>query len=91
MELYNYINKDYITKQEIIDIKKNREWLFVYQSDFSYELLKTTTAVDYENPLTIEENIIRTIQEYEEKQKRPITYDNNYIYESKRVLRLLEN
>ena len=80
MKLYRYINKDYITKQEIIEIKKNKEWLFGYQSDFSYEALKTDTTVDYENPLTIEENIIDTVQEYEEKLKRPLSYESDHIY-----------
>ena len=74
MKLYDYINKDYVTKQEIMEIKKDKDGLFGYQSDFSYELLKTDTTVDYENPLTTDENIIDTVQKYEEKEKRPITY-----------------
>ena len=86
MKLYDYISKDYITKQEIIEIKKNKDWLFGYQSDFSYELLDTT--VDYENPLMIEKNIIDTIQKYEEKQKRPITYDSTHIYGPNKVKKL---
>ena len=85
MNLYNYIKKDYITKEEIIEIEKSEDWLFGYQSDFSYELLKTDNTVDYENPLTIEENIIDTVTEYEEKQKRPITYDESHIYGPNRV------
>ncbi len=87
MDLYDYIGKDYVTKQEILEIKKNKEWLFGYQSDFSYNLLKTDTIVDYENPLTIEENIIDTVQEYNEKQRRPIIYDSNY-YVSNEVKKL---
>ena len=58
--------------------KKNKEWLFGYQSDFSYKLLKTDTTVDYENPLMIDENIIDTVQKYVEKEKRPIVYNIGY-------------
>ncbi len=83
--LHDYVNKDYITKEDLIKIKKNNKWLFGYQSDFSYELLETDSIVDYENSLTIEENIIDTVQEYEEKKRRPITYDNSHIYGSNQV------
>ena len=88
MKLHDYINKDYVTKQEIIEIKKNQEWLFGYQSDFSYELLKTDTKVDYENSLTIDENIIDTVLEYEKKERRPITYDSTHIYGPNKVNKL---
>ena len=80
MNLHDYINEDYITKQEIIEIKKNNEWLFGYHSDFSYELLGTTNKVNYENLLTIEESIIYTVQEYEEKLKRPLSYEIDCVY-----------
>ena len=80
MELYHYIHQDYITKQEIIEIKKNQAWLFGYQSDFCFPSLNTTVTVDYENPFTIEENIIDTVDEYEEKRKRPLSYESDCIY-----------
>lgn len=89
-ELYNYINKDYITKKEIIEIKKNNKWLFGYQSDFDYKLLKTDTTVDYENPFAIEENTTDTVKIYEEKKKRLITYDNNHIYGPKQIKKLIK-
>ena len=88
MELYNYIKKDYITKQELIESKKNMDWLFGYQSDFDCESLKMDTLVDYENLLTIEENIIDTIQKYEEKRKTIMFYENTRIYDSSVVKRL---
>lgn len=88
LKLHDYINKDYVTKQEIMEIKKDQEWLFGYQSDFSYELLKTDTTVDYENPLMIDENIIDTVQKYEEKEKRPITYDSTHIYGPNKLKKL---
>ena len=80
MELYNYIKKDYITKQELIEIKKDKDWLFGYQSDFSYKLLKTDTNVDYEDSLLIDDYIIDTVEEYEEKIKRPLSYEDDCIY-----------
>ena len=88
MKLHDYINKDHVTKQEIMEIKKDQEWLFGYQSDFSYELLKTDTTVDYENPLMIDENIIDNVKKYEEKEKRPITYDNTHIYGPNKLKKL---
>ena len=80
MELYDYTKKDYITKQEIIELKKDEEFLFGYQSDFSYKSLSTDTIVDYENSQTIKENIIDTVEEFEEKRQRPLSYENNCIY-----------
>lgn len=88
MKLYDYINKDYVTKQEIMEIKKNKDWLFGYQSDLSYESLKTDTTVDYENSLMIDENIIDTVRKYEEKEKRPITYDSTHIYGPNKLKKL---
>lgn len=38
------------------------------------------TKVDYENYLTIAENIVNSEQDYREKKKRPITYDESHIY-----------
>ena len=80
MNLYNYIKKDYITKDEIIEIEKSGKWSDGYQSDFIYDSLNPFNKIDYENPKTVDENIIDTVQEYEKKLKRPISYEDDCIY-----------
>jgi len=82
MDLYRKIKKDSITKKEIIEYKK---LLTGYFSDLDCDSLQLETNVDFEDSHTIEENIIDTVQEYEEKLGRPITYDRGHIYGPSKV------
>lgn len=72
MKLYDYLKKDFVTKEEII--KNKEKLLWGYYSDFDYEFLKTKTDVDYEDESAINDYIIETELEYEQKLDRPIAY-----------------
>ncbi|GEM_PF-4366518 len=76
MELFERIQKEFLTKKEIF---VNRDAITGHYSDLDYELIMDT-KVDYENYLTIAENIVNSEQDYREKKKRPITYDESHIY-----------
>lgn len=81
IEIELYIKKpekDFITKEEIIANKK-MILRFGYYSDLDYEP-EINTNIDYENPFTIEENIINSEAEYRKKLRKPITYDEDHIY-----------
>lgn len=72
MQLYDFLKKDSVTKEEIIKNKGN--YLWGYYSDLDYDLLKTETDVDYEDNSIIKDYIMDTELEYEQKLNRPIMY-----------------
>ncbi len=86
-QLYEGVQKDFLTKEEIT---ANIKFIAGYFSDLDYEL-EMSTQVDYENPSTIDENIITSEPEYRMKKKRPITYDKGHIYGPKSELLLKKN
>ena len=77
MDLHEKIKKEYITKTELISSKN---LLRGYFSDLDYDLPRSEIDIDFENFKTVEENIIDTVQQYEEKLERPITYESDHIY-----------
>lgn len=86
MYLYDELKKEYITKEEIIN---NYKCIMGYYSDFDYDKIKNDNKVNYLNKLTIEDNIIDTELEYEEKLKRPIihTYGMRKISSNKKLMK----
>lgn len=76
LELFEQTQKDFLTIEELI---ANKNFMSGHYSDLDYGL-KIDTKVDYENYLTIDENIIDSELDYREKLKRPITYDEGHIY-----------
>ena len=60
-----------------------------YYRDFDYDKIKNDNKVDYQNQLTIEDNIIDTELEYEEKLERPIihTYGMRKIASDKKLIK----
>lgn len=76
IELFENTQKYFFTKEELI---ANKSLISGYYSDLDYEL-NLNTNVDYENYLTINENIIRSEVDYREKKQRPIIYDTMSVY-----------
>ena len=68
----NGIDKQYITKEEIIS--GGFDLLSAYLSDLEYPEIKTTTDVDYTDLSKLEENLIISELQYEEVLDRPIMY-----------------
>lgn len=83
VELYKKLEKDFLSKEEII---ANRKLIRGYYSDFDYYTYDDNN-VDYNNTSAINENIINSVSEYEQKLGRPITYDENHIYGPKKTLK----
>ncbi len=83
METYERLKMPYLTKEDLINNKD--KLTFGYFSDFDYENLKTSTLVDYECIETIDEYIIDTRDDYEEKLHRLIDYDNRVEISTRRL------
>lgn len=81
--LYKRLGKEFLTKEEII---ANRQFIRGYYSDFGHDIYADNN-VDYNNSSAINEKIINSVSEYEQKLGRPITYDENHIYGPKKTLR----
>lgn len=77
MDLQKKIQKESITKPELIASKK---LLRGYFSDLDYDLPESEIDIDFKNVKAVEENVINTVQQYEERLERPITYDSDHIY-----------
>lgn len=76
IKLYEKLEKDFLTKEEVITSKRSIRGYF---SDFDYEI-NLDTKVDFEDVSTIDENVINSVSDYEIKLGRPITYDESHIY-----------
>lgn len=85
-KIFNQIDKEFVTKDELIELK---EKLYGYFSDLDYDDIKRTTDVDYKDFSSIENNIIKTEYEYEQKFNRPIIYTDG-IYEPSNKKRLIK-
>lgn len=77
MNLYEKIKKDYITRDELIMYKN---YLFGHYSDLDYDLPRSEIDIDFKDSKAIEENIVDTVQQYEEHLGRTITFDINHIH-----------